>query len=74
MNSLRIRHSNAACYVFTPTMHALAQFFRGIHLAFGMTAPPEDISPARERTFVLTWFGIIVVTALWCWLLVHLLS
>jgi hypothetical protein len=55
-------------------MHALAQFFRGIHLAFGMTAPPEDISPERERTFVLTWFGIIVVTILWCWLLVHLLT
>jgi hypothetical protein len=55
-------------------MHALAQFFRGIHLAFGMTAPPEGISPERERTFVFTWFGIILFTVGWCWLLVYLLT
>lgn len=34
----------------------LAKFFRGVHLIFGVSAPPED---QNERTFVLTWLGIL---------------
>jgi Sec-independent protein secretion pathway component TatC len=33
----------------------LAKFFRGVHLIFGVSAPPED---QNERTFVLIWLGI----------------
>lgn len=34
----------------------LAKFFRGVHLIFGVSAPPEG---QDERTFVLTWLGIL---------------
>lgn len=34
----------------------LAKFFRGVHLIFGVSAPPEG---QNERTFVLTWLGIL---------------
>ena len=35
----------------------LAKFFRGMHLIFGVSAPPEG---QNERTFVLIWLGILV--------------
>lgn len=35
----------------------LAKFFRGVHLIFGVSAPPEG---QNERTFVLIWLGILV--------------
>lgn len=34
----------------------LARFFRGVHLIFGVSAPPEG---ENERTFVLIWLGIV---------------
>ena len=34
----------------------LAKFFRGLHLIFGVSAPPEG---QNERTFVLIWLGIL---------------
>lgn len=34
----------------------LAKFFRGVHLIFGVSAPPEGES---ERTFVLIWLGVV---------------
>jgi hypothetical protein len=34
----------------------LARFFRGLHLIFGVSAPPEG---QNERTFVLIWLGIL---------------
>jgi len=34
----------------------LARFFRGVHLIFGVSAPPEG---QNQRTFVLTWLGIL---------------
>ena len=33
----------------------LAKFFRGVHLIFGVSAPPEG---QNERTFVLIWLGV----------------
>lgn len=36
----------------------LAKFFRGVHLIFGVSAPPEG---QNERTFVLTWLGILAL-------------
>lgn len=34
----------------------LAKFFRGLHLIFGVSAPPEG---HNERTFVLIWLGVL---------------
>ena len=34
----------------------LARFFRGVHLIFGVSAPPEG---QNERTFVVIWLGIV---------------
>jgi len=34
----------------------LARFFRGVHLIFGVSAPPEG---QNERNFVLMWLGIL---------------
>ena len=34
----------------------LARFFRGLHLIFGVSTPPEG---QNERTFVLIWLGIL---------------
>jgi hypothetical protein len=34
----------------------LARFFRGLHLIFGVSAPPEG---QDERNFVLTWLVIL---------------
>lgn len=34
----------------------LAKFFRGMHLIFGVSAPPEG---QNEGTFVLIWLGIL---------------
>lgn len=34
----------------------LAKFFRGMHLIFGVSAPPEG---QNERAFVLIWLGIL---------------
>lgn len=34
----------------------LAKFFRGVHLIFGVSAPPEG---QNERSFVLIWLGVL---------------
>lgn len=34
----------------------LAKFFRGVHLIFAVSAPPEG---QNERTFVLIWLGVL---------------
>lgn len=34
----------------------LAKFFRGLHLIFGVSAPPAG---QNERTFVLIWLGVL---------------
>ncbi len=34
----------------------LAKFFRGLHLIFGVSAPPPG---QNERAFVLIWLGIL---------------
>lgn len=34
----------------------LAKFFRGLHLIFGVSAPPEG---QNERAFVLIWLGVL---------------
>jgi len=36
-------------------INLLARFFRGVHLIFGVSAPPGD---QNERTFVVIWLGI----------------
>lgn len=36
----------------------LAKFFRGVHLIFGVSAPPEG---QNERAFVLIWLGILAL-------------
>ena len=36
----------------------LAKFFRGVHLILGVSTPPEG---QNERTFVLTWLGILAL-------------
>jgi hypothetical protein len=38
----------------------LAKFFRGVHLIFGVSAPPEG---QNERTFVLIWLAILAFLA-----------
>ena len=38
----------------------LAKFFRGLHLIFGVSAPPEG---QNERSFVLAWLGVLALLA-----------
>jgi hypothetical protein len=38
----------------------LAKFSRGLHLIFGVSAPPEG---QNERTFVLVWLAILAFLA-----------
>ena len=40
----------------TRMIKLLAKFFRGLHLIFGVSAPPEG---QNERTFVLIWVGVL---------------
>ena len=47
----------------------LARFFRGLHLIFGVSAPPEG---QNERTFVLIWLGAITFVAAIGMLLIYL--
>jgi hypothetical protein len=52
----------------------LANFFRGIHIGFGITPLQSDATPAQERVFVLSWFGIIAVILAWCVFLLYILE
>jgi hypothetical protein len=52
----------------------LANFFRGIHIGFGITPLQANATPAQERVFVFSWFGIIAVIIGWCVFLLHILD
>jgi len=54
-------------------IHALAKLFTGIHWAIGITTLPEDASPQQERSFVLTWLGIVTFIGGWFAVLLYLL-
>ncbi|HXY26572.1 MAG TPA: hypothetical protein VEI73_18120 [Candidatus Acidoferrum sp.] len=47
----------------------LAKFFRGLHLIFGVSAPPPG---ENERKFVFTWLGILAFVVGFCVLLTYL--
>lgn len=53
---------------------ALANLFRGVHKAAGITAPPPDASPAEERAFVGMWLLIVAVIIAWCAFLLYLMA
>jgi hypothetical protein len=53
--------------------HALAQIFRGIHWAIGMTTLPADATPVEERSFVLMWLGLTVGVIIFCAAFLYLL-
>lgn len=55
-------------------VHLLAQAFRGLHWAVGITTLPGDATPREERSFVLMWLGLIVLVVFWCAILVYLLT
>ena len=48
----------------------LARFFRGLHLIFGVSAPPPG---QNERAFVFTWLGILAFIVGFCVLLAYLI-
>lgn len=48
----------------------LAKLFRGLHLIFGVSAPPPG---QNERSFVLAWLGIIAALVAFCVLLTYLI-
>lgn len=43
----------------------LANLFRGVHRAIGITDLPDDATPAQEKRFVLMWIGIIGFALAW---------
>ena len=47
----------------------LARFFRGLHLIFGVSAPPEG---QDELTFVLIWLGALAFVVAFGILLIYL--
>jgi hypothetical protein len=55
-------------------MHGLAQFFRGLGLAFGVTTLPQDASPERERNFVFAWLGIMAFFVIWIVVLFYIFT
>ena len=46
-------------------IHSLANFFRGVHIFMGATAPAADAPYEQQRKFVFMWFGFIVLIAVW---------
>jgi hypothetical protein len=48
----------------------LAKFFRGLHLIFGVSMPPEG---QNERTFVFIWLGILAFLAAFGAFLIYLI-
>lgn len=51
----------------------LADFFRGFHVAVGITPLPKEASYEEERSFVLTRMAIILGIILWCVVLLNLI-
>ena len=54
-------------------IHALAKLFTAIHWAIGITTLPADASPQQERSFVLTWLGIVAFIGVWSAVLLYML-
>jgi hypothetical protein len=52
----------------------LANFFRGVHIGFGITPLHADATSAQERVFVLSLFGIIAVILALCVFLLYILD
>jgi len=50
----------------------LADIFRVVNYSMGISAPPPDAMPAQERSFVLTWVGIIVFLIAWVAFLLYI--
>jgi hypothetical protein len=48
----------------------LAKIFRGVHLIFGVSAPPPGLN---ERKFVLAWLGIIACLVAFCMVLFYVI-
>jgi len=46
-------------------IHALANFFRGIHMFMGATAPAANAPYEQQKKFVLMWAVFCVLIALW---------
>ncbi len=44
-------------------IHSLARFFRALHFALGVTAPPADAPYEAEKKFVIMWFGMLAMIA-----------
>jgi hypothetical protein len=43
----------------------LANLFRGIHRAIGITDLPSDATPTQEKRFVLMWLSILLAVIVW---------
>ena len=43
----------------------LANLFRGVHKAIGITDLSDDATPAQEKRFVLMWIAIILFALVW---------
>jgi hypothetical protein len=52
-------------------IRTLARFFRGLHLIFGVSAPPEG---QNERTFVFVWLGVLAFLAAFGAFLIYLIA
>lgn len=46
-------------------LKAIANLFRGIHRAIGITDLSPDATPAQEKKFALLWLGIILFCIGW---------
>lgn len=46
-------------------IHSLARFFRGMHMALGVTTLPPNATPEQERKFVLVWLALVAFFAIW---------
>jgi len=48
----------------------LAKLFRGVHLIFGVSAPPPG---HNETKFVFAWLGILAALVIFCAVLFYLI-
>jgi hypothetical protein len=54
-------------------LRAIANLFRGVHRAIGITDLPTEATPAQEKKFALLWLGIILFCIGWAALLFYVL-
>lgn len=52
----------------------LANVFRAVHQAFGITDLPSDATPEQEKRFVLMWLGILALILVWIVFVFYFLS